>query len=64
MRAANLRQQAVGEQGRVFTAAISGDSSILAASNVKTASYISAATDIMQGAAKIYQPGLYAGTKT
>ena len=43
MRAANLRQQAVGEQGRVFTAAISGDSSILQASNVKTASYISAA---------------------
>jgi len=64
MRAANLRQQAVGEQGRVFTAAISGDSSILQAANVKTASYISAASEIMGGAAKIYQPGLFSGTKT
>jgi hypothetical protein len=63
MRAANLRQQAVGEQGRVFTATISGDSSRLAASNYETAGAINATSEILGGIAKTFNPSSF-GTKS
>jgi hypothetical protein len=62
MRAANLRQQAVGEQGKVFTATISGDTSRLAASNYEIAGAINATSELLGGFAKTFNPSSFGKT--